>query len=133
MGKKGKKRKSAEGLDARLINAILTTPSLTAAAKAVNVSRATLYRRYEDDSFLEKLEEARGAALDRALDALQAGAEEIVKALLVLAKDKETGIRLRAVDRALFYILRAKEMRELEMRIDRLERITVAQEGRREA
>jgi len=110
----------------RTIPIILSTPSLTEAGRKANVSRSQLLRWMAEEAFLEELEKTRDQMLEVSLDTLQAGAKEAVETLLRLLKDRHKGIKLKAADRTLFYVLRVKELRDIEARVSLLEKLILS-------
>jgi hypothetical protein len=113
----------------KTIPVILSSRSLTEAGRKANVSRTQLNRWMAQDAFVEELERTRDQMLEGSLDALQAGAKEAVDSLLRLIRDPAKGIRLKASDRSLFYILKVKELRDIEARLTTLEKLILAEKG----
>lgn len=66
----------------RVIESLLSQPSVSAAAAAAGVDRKTVQRLLRDDDFRQRLREARGQAFDQALSRASAAAGEAVDVLL---------------------------------------------------
>jgi DNA-binding IclR family transcriptional regulator len=77
------------------VAAILTSPTITAAAESIGVSRATVYRWLEDAAFQADIAEARRRAFEAALARLESGVEAIVAELFTIARDGEVGATTR--------------------------------------
>jgi hypothetical protein len=108
----------------RAIAALLTTRDARAAAKQANVGERTLYRWLaEDDAFKRALSKAEGRAIDaaaRRLISLQGTAIDTLKNVLDDAEASAT-VRLRAAQAVLDYLLKLRELRNIEQRLTALE------------
>ena len=109
----------------KAIQELLSSGSLTAAAKNAGVSRETLYRWARQAAFKAALTEAESEALDtlaRGLLALSEGALETLRGSMAGA-DIPAGVKLRAADIALARLLQVRELVTLEERVSRLEEL----------
>ena len=105
------------------IRALLTTKNVAEAAKKTRVSLRTLWRWLGDPMFRVQLAGAEADMLDaatRRLLQLQEGAIETVQAIM---QDGETNasVRLRAAQAVLDYLLKLRELRNVEQRLTALE------------
>lgn len=106
----------------RAIAAILTARSLPDAALVANISLRTLRRWFNDSAFRAALLEAEGSAIDQAtrrLLTLQAPAIEVLES--TMAEGVNPAVRLRAAQSVLDYLLKLRELRNVEERLSALE------------
>lgn len=107
----------------RAIAALLSTRNVTEAARLAHVGERTLYRWLTEPVFRAELLKAEGAAIDQAarrLIGMQDGALEVLSELLAAAR-APAGVRLRAAQAVLDYLLRLRELRNTEKRLADLE------------
>jgi hypothetical protein len=107
----------------RAIRALMTKPTIEAAAKFATVSESSLYRWLAEDTFRAALLEAEGDALDgaaRRLVALSEAAIAVITQILV-DRDAPALVRLRAAETVLSNMLRLTELRNIESRVSALE------------
>ena len=105
------------------IAALLTERNTRDAAKAANVAYRTLWRWLSDPVFRGELTKHEGAAIDqatRSLLAMQDAALGVFDTVLKDSKAKD-GDRLRAAEAVLDYLLKLRELNNLEARISALE------------
>jgi len=109
----------------RAIAALLSCRDVRTAAEQCKVSERTLHRWLADDSaFQAALSQAEGAAIDtatRRLVQLQGAAIDTLKRLLA-DDDVSDSVRLRAAGNVLDYLLKLRELRNIEQRLTELER-----------
>jgi hypothetical protein len=109
----------------QLISALLSHPSLEAAADASGVSRITAWRWLKDPAVLTRLREARREAMNRAIARLQEAATEAVDCLCEVQRDGESeSARVSASRCILEQALRATELGDVQERLARLEALT---------
>jgi len=110
--------------DERLLAALVAYPTKTAAAKALGISRQTIYVKLRDEDIKAAYDEMRAAAIADAVDSLLNVAESAVAVLHTLAND--TGVpaqtRVTAAGKLLDMALRAHELSDLSERLAALER-----------
>jgi len=107
-----------------ILTALLTHPTKTAAAKALNMPRSTLYHRLKVDWELkEAYEQMRAAAIADATDSLLGVSESAVAVLHSLAHDIDTppSVRVTAATKLIEFAMRAHEATEIIQRIEALE------------
>lgn len=100
---------------------IVTSPSVSEAAKLAEVARSTLYRWMENDEFRRELERLRSEALELAhaeLKGLMLKATQVVGESM---DDANPLVRLRAAQIALSIGLKAVEVKEIQRRIQLLD------------
>lgn len=110
------------------IAALLTEPSVAAAAAKVRSSERTLHRWLDDPAFETAYRLARRKAVQQAIGRLQQVSSAAVAVLMRLMADASTpaGTRLQAAKTLLEMAIRAVELEDLEARIKRLEEVTHA-------
>ena len=84
--------------DLKLITALLANESVEEAAKEAGLSRATAYRRLQDDGFLEVLRDARLKAFSASLARIHAMSNDALSVIRELMHDTDApaSVRLRA-------------------------------------
>lgn len=110
---------------AKAISALLTTKSVVDAARLAEVGERTLARWLnEDRSFRQALSAAESGLIDNAsrrLLQLQDGAIDAIEGFLAEGADVSDNVRLRAAQAALDYLLKLRELRDIEQRLSALE------------
>ncbi len=110
---------------------LVASPSLSEGARLADIGRATLYRWLRDDAFAEELERQRARAADLARSELQG---LMLKSILVLAEaleDPNPAIRLRAARSTLHVGLRALDLKDVNQRLDGLDKAIARNTTRR--
>lgn len=119
----------------RAIVALLSKPSIEAAADESGVPRRTLHRWLaEDVAFTAALRAAQDRAIDAAVSRLAGGAGDAADVLVSIANDPtERGATRVSAARALLEgVLRMVELRDLASRVASLEsRLTTGKDGER--
>ena len=87
--------------DEAVLAALLSSPSATAAAKLLNVSKQTLTRRLKSPDLREKFEEIRRAAVDEAATRLSQTSAAAADTLIALLNSQNEMTRLTAASRIL--------------------------------
>lgn len=109
--------------DALLIAALLTGLTVTDAAAAAGISRATATRRLTDAGFRETLIAARAQVLSEAPARLLATSEKATKRLTALMEEAvDEGVQMRSAGKLLDLMLRAYQAADMLPRIEELER-----------
>lgn len=107
---------------AAAIQALMTEPTLAAAAAKVGVSESALVRWKAEPDFKADLQAAQAAAVDGMVSQMVSIAGDAVAALRAgLAPDKPIHIRLRAADIYLGKLLMLRQMVDFEQRLLALE------------
>ena len=103
--------------------ALLTEPTIAAAAAKAGVGERTLYRWLARDDFVEAYREARRKALGQAVARLQQLSSGAVAVLAQVAADKTApaSARVAAASKILDTAIKAVELEDLEQRIAALE------------
>jgi len=127
-----KKTKLQTAKKTAAVLALMTSPSIKAAAKAAGVSRATLFLWLKNESFRADLTRARAETFADAIGTLKAGTKEAAHVLMELLKSKKEMTRFRASSAVLEMILRIHEGEEIEERLRRLEDIAAGGPGYKE-
>jgi hypothetical protein len=102
------------------ILALLTEPTIEAAARKTGVARTTLLRWLQVPDFQAAHREARRAVMDRAIGILQAATGEAVSALRAALK-AEGAERVSAARAIWDFSFRSRELLDLEERLSALE------------
>lgn len=107
----------------RAIEALLSEPTVQAAAKAAGVSKATIFRWLGDSVFSEAYRDLRGRLLESTLAALQQASGDAVKTLREVMEGAilHPSARVSAARTLLEMSLKAREVLEVEERLKALE------------
>jgi len=107
----------------RAISALLTCQSIEQAAKQAGIGARTLHRWLTDPDFQAALTEAEGAAIAEATRRLVGLSDAAITtvASLMLDKGNSPTVRLRAATSVLDYLLRLRELKNVEERLTALE------------
>jgi hypothetical protein len=104
-----------------LMDALLTSPDVSAAAKAADTSRSTVYRWLQDADFSAELKQKRDAALDSAIESIKSHSGKAADTLAgMLAADDERVRRMAAKD-LLDYSFKILEGRDVLQRLEAIE------------
>ena len=115
--------------DAAII-ALVTEPTITAAAEKVGIATDTLRKWLKVKEFRDAYREARREVVTAALSRLQRAATEAVDALRAVMNDAENpaSARVSAARAVLEIAVRAVEMEDLTARVEELEAILKREE-----
>ena len=116
---------------ARAVQALITAKSIGDAAQAASVGERTLFRWLAEPAFRAALSQAEGDLLDaatRRLLGLQGQAIETFESVLADAAASQA-VRLRAAQAVLDYLLKLRELRNVESRLVALEVAFAQQQG----
>jgi uncharacterized protein (UPF0147 family) len=107
------------------IIALLTSPSITAAAKQADIGETTLYRWLKESEFKAQYNEAKRELLSQAVSKLQQNSAEAVEVLREVANDKEApaSSRVTAAKTTIEMALKSAELEDIVQRIEQLERM----------
>lgn len=105
------------------IEALLSEPTVQAAAKKVGISKTTIFRWLKDSVFSVAYRELRGQLLESTLIALQQASSDAVLTLKTVMKDEKArgSERVSAARCVLEMTLKAREVLEIEDRLKILE------------
>lgn len=103
--------------------ALLSTSNQQEAAAAAGVARCTLVRWMKDETFRVAMVEAEAGAIDQATRRLIGLSDNAINTISVVLTDPNTtpGIRLRAAQTVLEFLLKLRELRNVEQRLVDLE------------
>lgn len=110
----------------RAIVALLSEPSIEAAAKTADVSDATIWRWMQQADFRAKLRDARRAVVEGAIGRLQQAATEAVSTLQRNLTCGTPAVEVRAATAILDQAIRAVELFDVVERVEELEARLVA-------
>ena len=107
------------------IAALLREPTISAAAKSVDVGESTLWRWLQFPDFKEDYRRARQEVVAHAVAQLQRATSEAVNTIFNVMTDSKVGanIRLNAAKSIMELALKSIETEELELRLTELENI----------
>ena len=134
----GQNRTESDGLrgltpkQRSVIPYLLNAGSLESACEKAGISKTTVYAWLQQKAFKSAVEQLRNEIIENALTELKQGISKAVDKLLFLVDAEEKYIALRAAERTIEFFIKMKEIRELEERIEALERgasIIVGKEG----
>ena len=118
-GISSRKERQAE----QLIGALLTHPSIEAAARAVGIGEVTAYRWMRDPEFIRQYREVRREGLRQTTARLQIAAAEAVTALAEIQRSGESeSARVAAARAILEHAMRAVDLEDVQQRLDEIER-----------
>ena len=105
------------------MEALISAPSIEAAAQACGLSRSTLERYMQDNEFRAEYERRRGDSLNAACTALQEAMSEAVSVLTAIMKEDATSpaARIQAARSVLEYGMKLTELTDLAARVAALE------------
>jgi hypothetical protein len=113
-----KKTRKAE----QFIAALLTHPSIEAAAKSIGIGTATAWRWMKDPKFAEQYRDARREAMRHTTARLQEAAREAVECLREVQRAGESeSARVSAARTILEQALKAVDLEDVQQRLDALE------------
>ena len=106
------------------VQALMTCPTITKAAKAAEVGERTLHTWLGEPAFRAALNRAESQALDDAARHLVSLAEKALSVVADIMNNKKTSatVRLRAAGVILDQLLKLYELRNLAQRVELLER-----------
>lgn len=110
--------------DEIILSALIAAGSIRAAAKNANVSETTIRTRLNDDDFRQRYEQAKGAILTEACDALSARLTLAVDTLCEVLEDTKNAatVRVSAASEILRQGLRYIEVANILTRLDAIEK-----------
>lgn len=117
------KATKSDGSRLAAVAAILTEPTVTAAAESLHVARSTIYAWLEDASFQAAISDARRRAFEAALSRLQSVLGEVTGEVLAMARDttNKPEVRLSAYGRVIDATFKANDVIGTTERIRELE------------
>ena len=109
--------------DECVIAALLSTPTLDAAAQQCGLSVRQLYTRRQNPDFIRKLREAQGDALEGAVRYLQHSTATAASALVEICENGQEQNRLTAARTLLDQAAKLTEVVDFSRRLEALERM----------
>jgi|SRR6266511_3721863 len=113
------------------IAALLTEPTLEAAARRAGVSESSLLRWLRDPAFRAEYRAARRAVVEQAVSGLQHATSEAVAALRRNLTCGMPTVEISAAKAVLDFAVKGVELIDLAERVEMLEQATVAKERQR--
>ena len=100
-------QETKDNRETQVINAMLLYPSVAQVSKAVNIPTRLIYTMMQNDSFKERLREAREQATAETITYLQGNLSTCAESLMEIVKDKSISpqIRVNAIN-AVFHNLK---------------------------
>ena len=113
----------------RAVRSLLTSRGVSEAALAAQVGERTLFRWMSEPAFRTALSTAEGELLDSATRRLLVVQESAVQTFEDVLKDKEVSqvVKLKAAQSVLDYLLKLRELRNVEQRLTALEQAATVQ------
>ena len=110
--------------DEIILSALIVCGSVRAAAKIAECSETTIRTRLNDDDFRQRYEQAKGAILTEACDAISARLTLAVDTLCEVLEDTKNAatVRVSAADSLLRHGLRYVEVANILARLDAIEK-----------
>lgn len=105
----------------KVIDALLSTDTIAAAAKKAGVSEATIYRFLRDDTFKNEYRNARRDVVENTVGQIQGATAEAVKTLKKNLTCGNPSAEIRAAQIILETAYKGVEMIDLQMRLEILE------------
>lgn len=109
--------------DERVIAALLSTPTLDAAAQQCGLSVRQLYTRRQNPDFIRKLREAQGDALEGAVRFIQHSTATAASTLVEICQNGQEQNRLTAARTLLDQAAKLTEVVDFSRRLEALERM----------
>ena len=110
--------------DEIILSALIAAGSIRAAAKIADVSETTIRTRLNDNDFRQRYEQAKGAILTEACDAISARLTRAIDTLCEVLEDTENAatVRVSAADSLLRHGLRYVEVANILARLEAIEK-----------
>ena len=105
----------------RAIPLVLASRTIEEGCRDAGISAVTWYAWLKDEEFRNEVERQRKAVITEALDRLKGSVIGAVEGLRTLLDAEEKNIRLRACREVLDYFLKARELEDIEKRINIIE------------
>lgn len=116
----------------RALAALLTSRDVKAAAEASGVGARTLYRWLDLPAFRAALAAAEGDAIDQATRNLITLTQPAIGVITqTMRETNPAAVRLRAAQSVLDYLLKLRELRNVEERLEALEKAVLNGDGRK--
>ncbi len=120
---KPEKEKELSSKQLLAINHLLSCRTIEEASRKAEVSRATIYKWKQDESFKTELKRQRDSVIDEALNYLKTSTTKAVGELVKLLDTEREEVRRLACNDILGYALKSLEIENLEQRLDKVERV----------
>ena len=88
-------QETKDNRETQVINAMLLYPSVAQVSKAVNIPTRLIYTMMQNDSFKERLSEAREQATAETITYLQGNLSTCAESLIEIVKDKSISPQIR--------------------------------------
>lgn len=88
-------QETKDNRETQVINAMLLYPSVAQVSKAVNIPTRLIYTMMQNDSFKERLREARERATAETITYLQGNLSTCAESLIEIVKDKSISPQIR--------------------------------------
>lgn len=108
-----------------IIAGLLSNTTISATAKAIGISEATIYKYLKDEEFKQEYEEQRRAMLTDNCHVLQAHMRKAISELVEIIEDAETApqVRLNAIDMLFRHAYKQTEIVDILDRLTALEKL----------
>lgn len=107
------------------LQALLTQPTISGAAKTAGISRNTAYRYLSDDNFKQELNRAKAECLSDAIRYLQGNLTSCSEELMKIVKDPDTSdqVRINAINTVFQNCKSLIDTCEIEERMQQIEKM----------
>jgi hypothetical protein len=109
----------------KAITLLLTRPTREEVIREVEISSETLYRWMRDPDFKAELARQQNAVINEAISVLKANMTKAAHTLVSLLDEKGGELRRRAANDLIGHVLKARELEELEERLEQVERVVL--------
>ena len=110
----------------KAISLLITRPTRDAVLKELELSSHTLYRWMRDPAFKEELSRLQNEVIKDAMNVLRANMTKAADTLVSLLDDKRNPeLRRRVANDIISHVLKAKELEEIEERLEQVERVVL--------
>ena len=109
----------------KAITLLLTRSTREEVIKEVKISSETLYRWMRDPDFREELARQQNEVINEAISLLKANMTKAANTLVSLLDEKGGELRRRAANDLIGHVLKARELEELEERLEQVERVVL--------
>jgi len=113
----------------RAIPLVLPARNIEEGCRSARITTQTWYTWLREEGFKAEVDRQREEVISEALDRLKAAVNEAVEGLTALMGAEEKNIRLRACERVLDFLLKSKELEEIEERLSELEKAVGGKRG----
>ena len=109
----------------KAITLLLTCPTREEVIRKADISSESLYRWMRDPDFKAELARQQNEIINEAISVLKANMTKAANTLVSLLDEKGGELRRRAANDLIGHVLKARELEELEERLEQVERVVL--------